>query len=164
MLSEENLSHANRLVCSHSHSSISSRSTYSSRSAVSLVAIEARAKADAARTRAAYAQREIEIKVKKAQLQVEETRLEATLEAPQQEKAAGAALAEAIAFEAIVDADNIEESSEHECKQISSNLYSDTYIREDHHVSNKTVTPLFQSDDREQQNALPSQRESIQYS
>ncbi|XP_048035615.1 uncharacterized protein LOC125261089 [Megalobrama amblycephala] len=173
MLSKENVSLTSRSVCSHSHKS--SRSTHSRRSAASLVAIEARAKAEAARARAAYAQREIELKVKKAQLQVEETSLEATLEALQQEKEAEAALAEATAFEAIVDGADIEESSENECKQKSSSLYSlkriDEYVQDQnayknkhHQASKHTVTPLIQSADREQQNALPSHRQSIQYS
>nr|XP_055056164.1 uncharacterized protein LOC129440699 [Misgurnus anguillicaudatus] len=170
MLSKENISLATRSVCSHSHNS--SRSTHSRRSAASLIAIEARAKAEAARARAAYSQREIEIKVKKAQLQVEETRLEATLEALQQEKEAEAALAEATAYEAIDGAD-IEKSSENECKQKSSTFYAlkrtDEYVQDQnayknkHHQASKH-TPLRQSADREQQNALPSHRQSIQYS
>nr|XP_055046841.1 uncharacterized protein LOC129432444 [Misgurnus anguillicaudatus] len=170
MLSKENISLATRSVCSHSHNS--SRSTHSRRSAASLIAIEARAKAEAARARAAYSQREIEIKVKKAQLQVEETRLEATLEALQQEKEAEAALAEATAYEAIDGAD-IEKSSENECKQKSSTFNAlkrtDEYVQDQnayknkHHQASKQ-TPLLQSADREQQNALPSYRQSIQYS
>ncbi|XP_037609979.1 uncharacterized protein LOC119478948 [Sebastes umbrosus] len=81
------------------------------RSAATLAAVEARAKAEAARTRASYAQREIDVKVKRAQLKVEETRLDATLEAIQQEKEAEAALAEATIFEAAVDSADIEEPS-----------------------------------------------------
>ncbi|KAL0150478.1 hypothetical protein M9458_054295, partial [Cirrhinus mrigala] len=66
---------------------------------------------------AAYVQREIEIKA-------EETCLEATLEALQQEKEAEADLAEATAFEAIVDAADIEESSKHELRRQRTNCSS----------------------------------------
>lgn len=94
------MSLATRSECSRSSKS----SRRSSKSAASLAALEARAKAEAALARASYAQKEIEVKVKKAQLKVEETRLEATLEALQKEKEAEAALAEANVFETAVDA------------------------------------------------------------
>lgn len=81
-----------------------------------MTALEACAKA--ALARASYPQREIEVKVKKAQLKVEETHLEATLEALQHEKEAEAALAGANVFEAAVDA--AEKSSGVESKQGSS--------------------------------------------
>ncbi|KAL7883252.1 hypothetical protein SRHO_G00009100 [Serrasalmus rhombeus] len=84
-----------RSGCSRS----SKTSKHSVRSAASLAALEARAKAEAARARALYAQREIDVKVKKAQLKVEETRLDATWEAIQQEKEADAACAEANVLE-----------------------------------------------------------------
>ncbi len=68
--------------------------------------MEARAKAEAALTRATYAQKEIEVRVKQAQVQaqlkVEETRLEATLNALQESEAEAAA-AEASVFEAAAE-------------------------------------------------------------
>ncbi|XP_034768789.1 uncharacterized protein LOC117966565 isoform X2 [Acipenser ruthenus] len=100
MSASEHMSLATRSECSRSSKS----SRRSSKSAANLAALEARAKAEAALARASYAQREIEVKVKKAQIKVEETRLEATLEALQQEKEAEAALAEANVFETAVDA------------------------------------------------------------
>ena len=110
MSSAERKSYETRSQCSRSskYSKVSSRS---SRSATSLAAIEARAKAEAARARASFAQKEIDVKVKKAQLKVEETRLDATLEAIQQEKEAEAALAEATVLEAVVDSADIEKLS-----------------------------------------------------
>ncbi|KAL6487708.1 hypothetical protein MHYP_G00043340 [Metynnis hypsauchen] len=100
MSAEEGKNFEVRSTCSRS-SMKSSKSSH--RSMASLAAIEARAKAEAARARAAYAQKEIEVKVKQAQLKVEETRLEATLEALKEEKEAEAALAEATVFEAAAD-------------------------------------------------------------
>ncbi len=88
----------------------------SSKSAASLAALEARAKAEAALTRATYAQKEIEVRVKQAQVQaqlkVEETRLEATLNALHQESEAEAAAAEASVFEAAAETGEIEQLSD----------------------------------------------------
>ncbi|KAI4801193.1 hypothetical protein KUCAC02_000118 [Chaenocephalus aceratus] len=89
----------------HPHASKSSKG--SSKSSASLAAVNARARAEAARARAAYAQKEIELRVKQEEHRVEETRLEATLEALHQERDAEAALAEANVYEAV--ASEIEE-------------------------------------------------------
>lgn len=74
-----------------------------SKFAASVATFEARAKAEAALTRATYAQKEINVRVKQAQLKVEETCLEATLNALQQEREAEAAAAEASVFEAAAE-------------------------------------------------------------
>lgn len=64
-----------------------------------MVAVQARAKAEAAKARAAFADKEIELKIETA-------RLQATLEAMQEEKEANAALAEAVILEAgLLEAD-----------------------------------------------------------
>ncbi|KAI4897604.1 hypothetical protein NFI96_009502 [Prochilodus magdalenae] len=102
MSSPEEKKYETRSECSRS-SKTSKSSKHSVRSAASLAALGARARAEAARARALHAQREIDVKVKKAQLKVEETRLDATLEAIQQEKEADAASAEANVFESAVD-------------------------------------------------------------
>ncbi|KAI4896990.1 hypothetical protein NFI96_001373, partial [Prochilodus magdalenae] len=102
MSSPEEKKYETRSECSRS-SKTSKSSKHSVRSAASLAALGARARAEAARARALHAQREIDVKVKKAQLKVEETRLDATLEAIQQEKEADAAFAEANVFELAVD-------------------------------------------------------------
>ncbi len=77
--------------------------------------MEACAKAEAALTRATYAQKEIEVRVKQAQVQaqlkVEETRLEATLNALQESEAEAAA-AEASVFEAAAETGEIEQLSD----------------------------------------------------
>ncbi|XP_055486621.1 uncharacterized protein LOC129693911 [Leucoraja erinacea] len=69
-------------------------------SSASMAALKARAKAKAAEARAAFAQREIDIKVEAARIQVEAVRMQATLEALQQEKEMAAAIAEADTIEA----------------------------------------------------------------
>ncbi|KAJ8381420.1 hypothetical protein SKAU_G00021980 [Synaphobranchus kaupii] len=65
-----------------------------------MAAVNARAKAEAAQARAVFARKEIEMRVKQAELKVEETCLEATLEALHQQRDAEAALAEANVYEA----------------------------------------------------------------
>lgn len=74
--------------------SVSSRtSKLSNSSSATLAVFKARAKAEAAQARAAYAKREIELKV-------EQARLQATLDALQEEKGKDAAIAEAQTLEA----------------------------------------------------------------
>lgn len=80
-------------VSAHSLKASSHSSRASSRhSSASIAVFKARAKAEAAQARAAYAKREIELKV-------EQARLQATLEALQEEKEKDAALAEAQVLE-----------------------------------------------------------------
>lgn len=63
-------------------------------------AVNAWAKAEAARARVAFTQREIEMRFKQAELKVEETRQEATLEVLYKQSDAEAALTEANVYEA----------------------------------------------------------------
>lgn len=109
MSSKEKHSLKARSVCSRS-------SRQSSKSAASGAALKARAKAEAALTRATYAQKEMEVRVKQgqvqAQLKVEETRLQATLNALHQQREAEAAAAEASVFEAAAEIGDIEQRSE----------------------------------------------------
>ncbi len=69
----------------------------SSKSSASMAAVDARAKAEAARARfySVFTQKEIEMRVKQAELKVEETHLEASVDALHQQCDAEAALAEA---------------------------------------------------------------------
>lgn len=70
-----------------------------------MVVVHARAKAEAAKARAAFADKEIELKIERA-------RLQATLEAMQQEKEMNAALAEAETLEAgLLEADRESQKS-----------------------------------------------------
>lgn len=116
MSAQEGEGYETRSECSRSSktseaSESSKLSKLSHRSAAHLAAIEASAKADAACARASYALKEIEVKVNMAELKVEETWLDATLEAMKQEKEAQAALAEATVFEAAMDSEMVEELS-----------------------------------------------------
>ncbi|KAL7380539.1 hypothetical protein ABVT39_019422 [Epinephelus coioides] len=97
----------------HTHTSTPSRG--SNKSSASMATVNARARAEAAQARAAFAQKEIEMKVKQAQLKVEETHLEATLDALHQQCDAEAALAEVNVYEAV--------ASEMEQGRISGDLY-----------------------------------------
>ncbi|XP_072564870.1 uncharacterized protein, partial [Paramormyrops kingsleyae] len=118
--------------------SVSSRSSTKSskdsqRSSSGQTAIQARAKAEALRARAAYAQREIEVKVKQAQLKVEETRLEATLEALRHEREAEVAIAEAFVFETAADVANSEQLSQvstHHAASINSSENTRRYVQD----------------------------------
>ncbi|XP_063762763.1 uncharacterized protein LOC134880024 [Eleginops maclovinus] len=113
----EEKNYETRSECSRT-SKLSKRSVRSSASLQA--ALEARAKAEGARARTLHAQREIDVKVKKAQLKVEETRLDATLEAIQQEKDADAAFAEANVWESAVDLAALGELTVHDEYQGSS--------------------------------------------
>lgn len=99
------------------HTQISKTSRSSIRSSASIAAINARAKAEAARARALFAQREIEMRVKQAQLKVEETRLDATLDALHHQRDAEAALAEATVYEAAAN-EAQDGSTSYPCSQV----------------------------------------------
>ncbi len=99
--------------------STSSQSSTSSRSSTASLAVtKARARAEAAKARAAHAKREIEIKV-------EQARLQATLEALQEEKDAAIAEAEILAA-AFIEIDHI--SASKSSKEISLQRTTD-YVR-----------------------------------
>nr|XP_055053759.1 uncharacterized protein LOC129438884 [Misgurnus anguillicaudatus] len=135
---QEKLSLKTRSVCSRS-------SRRSSKSAASIAALEARAKAEAALTRATYAQKEIEVRVKQAevqaQLKVEETRLEATLNALQHEREAEAAAAEASVFEAAAEIglEQFSESKEHHSSHDSLQR-TEKYVEDQHKFKEVQIT------------------------
>ncbi|KAJ8375796.1 hypothetical protein SKAU_G00063760 [Synaphobranchus kaupii] len=62
-----------------------SSSQHSSKSSVSVAAVEARARAEAARAKANYAKRQIDVEVEKARIDMEKTRIHATLNALKEE-------------------------------------------------------------------------------
>lgn len=103
-----------------------------------MAALEACAKAEAALTRATYAQKEIEERVKQAQVQaqlkVEETRLEATLNALHHESEAEAAAAEALVFEAAANTGEREQQSENKERHSSHDSLQRTkkYVEDQH--------------------------------
>ncbi|XP_067250257.1 uncharacterized protein [Chanodichthys erythropterus] len=140
MSSKEKHSLKTRSVCSRS-------SRRSSKSAASVAALEARAKAEAALTRATYAQKEIEVRVKQAQVQaqlkVEETRLEATLNALHQQREAEAAAAEASVFEAAAEIGDTERLSEgKECHSSNDSLKRTEKYVEDQHKYKEVQIPM----------------------
>lgn len=89
-------------VKSHATRSVVTSSSSSSKSSAGLVAAKARARAEAARARSVFVKKETELMVEKAQLKVEEVRMEAALNALKQEKEVAAAEAEAEILEAAV--------------------------------------------------------------